>query len=201
MVDERLVVGVGPDDPWSERTTVSIAELRDRTLVSLPLGTGLRGALDGACAAAGFRPRIAFESGDLGVVADLAARGLGVAILAGSVALARPDLRGVAIEPAVRSSLALAWRAEGPSSPAGRALVAHARSAIPEVDSAARLSRYSASRQVDHVGVLGVQVGQVGLVQRGRAVGAGVAHHDRAEAVLQRVGGGGPHAARRGHPG
>ncbi len=136
-VDEPLVAGVGPDDPWSERTTVSIDDLRDRTLVSLPLGTGLRGALDGACAAAGFRPRIAFESGDLGIVADFGARGLGVAIVARSVALARPDLRMVAIEPAVRSSLALAWRAENPSSPAGRALVAHARSAIPEVDSAA----------------------------------------------------------------
>jgi DNA-binding transcriptional LysR family regulator len=134
-VDEPLVLGVGPDDPWWGVGAVPIDDLRDRTLAGLPLGTGLRGALDGACAAAGFSPRIAFESGDLGIVADFGARGLGVAVLAESVAAARPDLHGVAVEPEVRSSLALAWRSSGPAGPAGRALLALARDAIPEVHS------------------------------------------------------------------
>jgi DNA-binding transcriptional LysR family regulator len=134
VVDEPLVLGVGPDDPWWTVDAIPITELRDRTLVSLPVGTGLRGALDAACAAAGFAPRIALESGDLGVVADFAAGGLGAAALAGSVAAARPDLRAVAIEPAVRSSLALAWRTDGPASPAGRALAARARQSLPAAE-------------------------------------------------------------------
>jgi len=37
---------------------------------------------------------------------------------------------GVPVKPEVRSNLALAWRAGGPSSPAGRALVGHARAAL-----------------------------------------------------------------------
>jgi DNA-binding transcriptional LysR family regulator len=134
VVDERLVVGVPVDDPWPETPTVTLAELGQRAVVSLPGGTGLRAALDGACAAAGVTPRIAFESSDLGVVADLAAQWMGVAILPESVGAGHPVLRGVPVEPEVRSNLALAWRAGGPSSPAGRALVAHARAALPALD-------------------------------------------------------------------
>jgi DNA-binding transcriptional LysR family regulator len=131
VVDERLVIGVPADDPWPGTPTVTLAELGERAVVSLPVGTGLRAALDGACAAAGISPRIAFESSDLGVVADLAAQRMGVAILPESVGAGHPVLRGVPVQPEVRSNLALAWRSGGPSSPAGRALVAHARAALP----------------------------------------------------------------------
>jgi DNA-binding transcriptional LysR family regulator len=134
VVDEELVLGVGPDDPWRTASNVAVAELRDRVLVSLPPGTGVRAALDAGCRAAGFSPRIGFESADLGVVAELAAGGLGAALLPVSVASAVPGLRGVPVAPAPRSSLALAWRTDGPSSPAGRALVAHARRSLPALD-------------------------------------------------------------------
>jgi DNA-binding transcriptional LysR family regulator len=134
VVDERLVAGVTADDLLRAAAGVTVEDLADRTLISLPTGTGVRGALDIACAAAGVTPRIAFESGDLGVVADLAAQGLGVAILPESVGGMHPELRGVPVEPPVRSCLALAWRAGGPTSAAGRALVAHARAAVPAVD-------------------------------------------------------------------
>lgn len=62
--------------------------LRDRPLVCLPQGTGVRSLLDAACAAAGFRPRIALETGDPRIVAQLAARGLGAGVLPASVAAA-----------------------------------------------------------------------------------------------------------------
>ena len=131
VVDEELVLGVGPDDPWHSATGVAVAELRGRTLVSLPPGTGVRTALDAVCRTSGFTPRIGFESADLGVVAELAAGGLGAALLPASVASAVPGLRSVPLEPTPRSSLALSWRTGGPSSPAGRALVAHARRSLP----------------------------------------------------------------------
>jgi DNA-binding transcriptional LysR family regulator len=133
VTDEAIVAAVGPGDPWWDRPTVTVDELRDRPLVCLPRGTGMRGVLDGALAAAGVSPRIAFESGDPGVVADLAARGLGVAIIPDTGARAHPDLHGVGFEPELRGFVALAWRAGGHTSPAGRALAEHARAALPAV--------------------------------------------------------------------
>jgi DNA-binding transcriptional LysR family regulator len=63
-----------------------------------------------------------------GVLAQLAARGLGIAIVPASVAQAREDLHPLAItRPALRGCLAFAWRTEGPISPAARALVAKAQ--------------------------------------------------------------------------
>lgn len=84
LVDEPLVAAVAQDDPAltsPDRTSIPLAELRDRLLISLPRGTGIRGVLDRACAQAGFQPRIAFEAAAPLFLAQLAARGLGVAVL------------------------------------------------------------------------------------------------------------------------
>ena len=128
--DEALVAAVSKEDALAVRTSVTLLALRDRALISLSAGTGLRAALDRGCAIAGFRPQIAFEATNLNLLAQLASRGLGVAILPESVAhihskiihalpISRPQLRG---------RLELAWNSEEPISPAARALIAHARS-------------------------------------------------------------------------
>jgi DNA-binding transcriptional LysR family regulator len=130
--DEPLVAGVSQGDPLARRATITLRGLRNRDLISLPRGTGLRATLDGACAKAGFRPHIAFEASDPNVLAEFAARGFGVAILPESIARAHPaDLRAIPITaPRLRARLELAWRAEGLTSPAARALIAHTRAAI-----------------------------------------------------------------------
>ena len=66
------------------------------------------------------------------MLAQLAARGLGVAILPVSTADAHATcLRALAItQPRLRGRIALAWRATGPTSPAARALIARARRAL-----------------------------------------------------------------------
>lgn len=132
VVDEPIVAAVSHDDPLAGRSTVTLRAVRERSLISLPAGTGLRSRLDEACAAAGFTPRIACEATDPGVLARLAGRGLGVAILPQSVAHAhRAEVRELAItRPRLRGRLVLAWRAEGPSSPAATALAGHARAAL-----------------------------------------------------------------------
>lgn len=132
ITDQPIVAAVGHDHELAVHKAISLDTLRGRPLISLPRGTGLRARLDEACAAAGFTPHIAFEASDPEVLAQLAAHGLGAAILPGEFASARADrLRPVAItRPALRGRLVFAWRAEGPSSPAGRALVAHARTKI-----------------------------------------------------------------------
>lgn len=130
--DQPIVAAVSPDHELAVHRVVSLDTLRGRPLISLPRGTGLRARLDEACAAAGFTPKIAFEASDPETLARLAARGLGTAILPGRFAEARSDLlRSITIDPpALRGRLALAWRADGPGSPAGRALVSRARAAL-----------------------------------------------------------------------
>jgi len=134
LTDQPIVAAVGHDHELAVHSSVSLDTLRGRALISLPPGTGLRTRLDEACAAAGFTPHIAFEASDPEVLAQLAERGLGAAILPGSLAEARADrLRTVRItRPAMRGRLVFAWRAGGPSGPAGRALVARACPALLE---------------------------------------------------------------------
>ncbi|MDO3639548.1 LysR substrate-binding domain-containing protein, partial [Mycolicibacterium arseniciresistens] len=97
---------------------------------ALPAGTGIRRRLDEACTAAGVATRIAFEASTPVELADLAARGLGVAIVPQSVSRSRDDVHPVAITPQLRGRLVLAWRAGGPMSPAARVLVGMARERV-----------------------------------------------------------------------
>jgi DNA-binding transcriptional LysR family regulator len=128
LADEPIVAAVAPGDDLAAHSTIPLDALRDRALISLPPGTSIRARLEEGCAAAGFRPRVAFEAGSPPVLAQLAAGGLGVATLPASVARSRPDLHALAItDPELRGRLAFAWRAEGPSSPAARAFVDGAR--------------------------------------------------------------------------
>lgn len=134
VIDERLYAGVAQGEPLARAATITLDALCDQPLVSLPLGTGLRSALDHACAGAGLTPQIAFEASSLMMVAALAVRGLGIAILPESVATDEAvGLHPLAIvRPEIRSRLALAWRSDGPTSPAARALVAHTRKAMSQ---------------------------------------------------------------------
>jgi DNA-binding transcriptional LysR family regulator len=128
VTDESIAASVSRSDDLAKRSAIPLSALRDRVLISLPPGTGIRSILDDACAAAGFSPRIAFEAGTPTALAQLAALGLGVAIVPASVAKTREDLHPLTItRPELRGYLAFAWRAEGPNSPAARALIGRAR--------------------------------------------------------------------------
>ncbi|MCV7289666.1 LysR family transcriptional regulator [Mycolicibacterium wolinskyi] len=127
VTDEAIEAAVGAGDDLAAHDVVSLTALREWPLISLPPGTGIRRQLDAACAAAGFTPRIAFEASTPPALADLAERGLGVAILPSSVSRSRPGLHALTIEPPMRGRLVLAWRSRGPMSPAARELVKMAR--------------------------------------------------------------------------
>jgi DNA-binding transcriptional LysR family regulator len=133
IVDEPLVAAVAHGDPLAARSAIPLTALRERTLVSLPWGTGVRAILDDAAAAVGFRPRVAFEASDPRLLVQLASRGLGVAILPESAATAAEELHAIRItRPQLHGRVALAWRAEGPIGPAARALIGHARAALAD---------------------------------------------------------------------
>lgn len=133
ITSEALVAVVSPTDELAATTTTTLATLAARTLISLPRGTGLRSCLDDACAAAGFEPNVAFEAGDPRLLAELAAQGLGVAIVPQPVAYAHhPQLHAIAItDPVLQGRIALAWRTDGPISPAARTLIIRVRAAAP----------------------------------------------------------------------
>jgi DNA-binding transcriptional LysR family regulator len=132
--DQPLVAAVSHGHELARHRVLPLTALRDEPLISLPNGTGLRARLAEGCAAAGFAPRIAFEASDPVMLAQLAARGLGAAILPGGYVGGLADrLHAITIDPpALRGRLVLAWRAGGPGSPAGRALLTRARAALRE---------------------------------------------------------------------
>jgi DNA-binding transcriptional LysR family regulator len=128
LIDDPLVVAVNGDHRWADRSSIPLRDLRDVSLITLPLGTGIRSSLEMACAKAGFAPRVAFQASAPHIVAQLASEGLGVAVLPESVVAASARLRAVSIiRPRLRSRIELAWRASGPFSPAALALIDHAR--------------------------------------------------------------------------
>ena len=125
IADEAIVAVVAHGEPLSDQETVGLGALEEHTLISMPVGSGMRSVLDEACTAAGVRPRIGLETTNPQMLAQLAARGLGVAIVPESTALEHADrLHALKIvRPALRGRLAMAWRAGGPRSTAARALI------------------------------------------------------------------------------
>ncbi len=95
VIEDAVVAAVGPGDPLAGKRSVPLAALAGRPLIVLPRGTGLRAAVDAGCAAAGFRPRIAFEAGNPEVLVALAERGLGVAMVPAAGSPPRRGLPGV----------------------------------------------------------------------------------------------------------
>ncbi|MEU4666647.1 LysR family transcriptional regulator [Amycolatopsis sp. NPDC023774] len=131
VLDEAVVAVTAPGDPLASRDEVAFADLADRGLICLPKGTGVRGVLDRGFATAGVHPRVTIEASDPNVLAQLAMRGLGVAIVPESLArYYAAELHTLQLRPRLRGQLALAWRADGPSGPAARTLIEFARSVL-----------------------------------------------------------------------
>jgi DNA-binding transcriptional LysR family regulator len=133
IVDEELVAAVHPGHPLADAGPLTISKLRDLPLITLPRGTGVRAALDAACAEAGFTPWIMFEASALPMVVQLATRGLGLAVVPSSIPNG-PRILPIT-SPQLRSRLELAWlpapSAAPSANPAARALIEQARALGP----------------------------------------------------------------------
>ncbi len=130
IISEPLAAAVPPGHPLAGRDRVTLADLAGYPIVSLPEGTGVRAVFDQSCLADGVRPDIALQASAPGTVADLAVRGLGVAILSQSMAAGHAGrLRAVAIDGlALPAVLALVWAPD--PGPALRELLVHTREAF-----------------------------------------------------------------------
>lgn len=108
VVDEPLAAIVPTDHSWADRTSIDCADLVDATVLTLPLGTGVRTALTSTCAAArvDVEPAVAAYSPDS--VLALVELGSGVGVLTPTMAGGRTSTVAVPIRHSARTSLSLA---------------------------------------------------------------------------------------------
>jgi DNA-binding transcriptional LysR family regulator len=126
VADEGLIALVQPDSPLAAEKALPLHELVAYPLVTLPEGTGIRTAFDEACVTAGLIPDVVLVASAPGAIAELASRGMGVAVLSESMASVHPGLVAVPITGVdVPALLALVWRPR--VSPALSALLPHFR--------------------------------------------------------------------------
>ena len=112
VVSEGLAALVPEDHVLAAQEKVTLRRLCAYPLVCLPVGTGIRSVLDQACAAAGVRANVALQATAPGAVIDLAARGLGVAVLSASMAEESGLISVPITEVDLPALLALVWRRE-----------------------------------------------------------------------------------------
>jgi DNA-binding transcriptional LysR family regulator len=84
MFAEQVVLVTPHGHRLGHRSEVDLAEVRDDEFVCLRPGSGLRAILTAAAAAAGFEPRVQFETDSPRSVRELVSAGLGIAVLARS---------------------------------------------------------------------------------------------------------------------
>ncbi|MGX6608392.1 LysR family transcriptional regulator [Micromonosporaceae bacterium Da 78-11] len=129
IVSEGLAALAPPGSELADRKRVPLTELTAYPIVTLPVGTGIRAVFDEACVQAGLIPDVTLVATSPATVVDLAARGMGIAVLSESMADAYPEMSAVPIDgielPAL---LALVWRKR--ISPALAAMLPHLAAAF-----------------------------------------------------------------------
>lgn len=131
LAEEELVLAVLAGHRLARRRSVTVADLRDEPLVMFREGYDLREVTLAACQAAGFRPTLAAQGGEMDGVLALAGGGLGAAVLPGSVIPADGPLRAVRFAGhALVRTIALARRRDRPTPRAAQAFEAELTAAL-----------------------------------------------------------------------
>lgn len=122
--NERLVAAVPLDHPLIRRKGTTLAALAPYPIVCMPEGTAPRTMFDRSCAEHNLHMDIVLQASAPDAVADLAVRGLGVAILTESMVANHGRLTALTINDIrTPAGLALVWRAT--QSPPLRAFLLH----------------------------------------------------------------------------
>ncbi|MEU1209547.1 LysR family transcriptional regulator [Nocardia sp. NPDC005825] len=120
LLNQPLVLAVPADHRLAGQRRTRLSELADAEFITMHPGFGMRRIFDDLCAAAGIRPRIAFEASDLVTVHGLVAAGLGVALVPAEEP-PPPDLAVVPLADAGASrDVGLIWSATATPSEAVR---------------------------------------------------------------------------------
>lgn len=86
LFTDELVLITAADHPLAGCVELPLDAVRDEVFACLPAASGLRTRLDEACAAAGFSPTVRYETTIVPQLRELVSHGLGVALLARSIA-------------------------------------------------------------------------------------------------------------------
>ncbi len=122
LVEEELVLAVGPGHPLAGATRVRIEDLAGVPLVMFREGYDLRRTTLAACREAGFTPVLAVEGGEMDSVLALTAEGLGAAVVPSSVLEPGGALRGIRFTGSrLRRTIGVAARTDRPLSRAAEA--------------------------------------------------------------------------------
>lgn len=133
LLTEELVLVVAPGHTLAHHQHVPVEELRDEPFILFKPGSGLRHTIMQRSQAAGFTPRMLFESGELGTVRSLVAEGLGISVLPRSVAEAPgKEVMIVSLDPPPVRTILLAWHTHVYHAPASAAFLSFMREDIRE---------------------------------------------------------------------
>lgn len=130
LFDEDLVLITAPHHPLASSARVPLHALQSESFIGFKPGSGVRHTFLRACAAAGFAPRIAFESGAVSAMRAFVAAGIGVAVVPRSAAeVPGPPVCRIALaDPPLRRTVALVRHAARFRPPATAAFADMARS-------------------------------------------------------------------------
>lgn len=106
IIEEPLAAGVPAEHPWARNATLDIRELATADIITLAAGTGIRSAVQTACAKAGITLTPVVEAHSPETVLALAERNAGVAVLSESMIPA--PLIAVTLTGTERASLSVA---------------------------------------------------------------------------------------------
>lgn len=125
----RLVAVAPAGHPLASTSAIRTRELLEHELMCTPEGSGIRAALESATAALGAYLRVRFESSTPDMLVELAALGLGVAVVPDDDTLrARGDIAVIDVfEPIVTGNIELIWTSQSAVSPPVRELLQLAR--------------------------------------------------------------------------
>jgi DNA-binding transcriptional LysR family regulator len=114
VLDERLVLAVGPRSPWKARTGLRSVAAEPFIIIARSRSASFYDHALSVCAAAGFAPRIVQEAHELFTVLSLVGAGLGVSLVPRSAALMQ--LPGVTFQelklPEAAWNIGVAWHRE-----------------------------------------------------------------------------------------
>ncbi|MGH2500204.1 MAG: LysR family transcriptional regulator [Candidatus Limnocylindria bacterium] len=141
LLREELVVAAPRGHPLAKREALAVSDLRGVPLVMFRDGYDLRAATLAACRAAGFEATLAIEGGEMDGVLQLAAAGLGVAVVPSMVLRRGVDLRAVRLRPRLVRTVGFAHRRDRRLSRAAQAFVEVACALVRERDFLRRMPR------------------------------------------------------------
>lgn len=107
---DPILVAVPKEHPLADRSSVSLAELKDEWFVGVKRGYRTRDLVDSVCQAAGFEPKYVYEGNEPARLSALVEAGIGIGFLPGTAMDSREQIRYLQVEGhELAREIALLW--------------------------------------------------------------------------------------------